>query len=171
MELVRLACNGCGADIEVPDDARFVTCRYCDAKLEVKRTEGAVFTAVREAVERVERVEREVAELRAENRLLELDREWDERKKTLMLQNKKGDLVEPSRGMAMGVGFGAAAMGFVVMILVPTQGVLIGIGFIAVGGLGAFLMHGKAVQYEAARDEYERRRNEILDAISDARRG
>lgn len=51
MKLLRLACNGCGADIDLPDDARLVTCRYCGASLEVTETDGAAFTRVREVVE------------------------------------------------------------------------------------------------------------------------
>jgi hypothetical protein len=170
MELVRLACNGCGADIEVTEDARFVTCRYCDAKLEVKHTEGATFTAVREAVKRVERVEKktreiedEVAELRAENDLLELEHDWEEQRKDLMLKAKDGTLTEPSRTMAFGVGIGAFVIGVALMILVPTQGILIGLGFAGFGCLGAFLLHAKAVTYEAAVAEYEARRAAIVD--------
>jgi hypothetical protein len=177
VELVRLACNGCGADIEVSEDARFVTCRYCDAKLEVQHTEGATFTAVREAVRRVERVEKqtreiadEVAELRAENELMELDRDWEQERKGLMLQNKSGHLTEPTRTMALGLGVGAVVIGVSLMVVVPVQGVLIGFGFVAFGGIGAFLMHAKAVQYENAEAEYERRRGEILDRAERAKR-
>lgn len=177
MELVRLACNGCGADIEVTEDARFVTCRYCDAKLEVRHTEGATFTAVRDAVKRVEHVEKktreieeEVAELRAENDLLELEREWEAQRKDLMLKSKDGTLSEPTRTMAFGVGIGASIMGVTLMILVPIQGILIGLGFIGFGILGGILFHGKAVKYEAALAEYEERRAALVDRVEDAKR-
>ena len=35
MKTRRVCCQGCGANLEVDETIRFVTCNYCDARLEV----------------------------------------------------------------------------------------------------------------------------------------
>lgn len=35
MKITKVCCQGCGADLEVDEEIRFVNCNYCGAKLEV----------------------------------------------------------------------------------------------------------------------------------------
>ena len=182
MDLVPLACDRCGADIEVPGDAHFVTCRYCEAKLEVQRTDGAAFTRVRAAVERVERkaqaIEREVQTLRAENRALalrkdidDLDRAWNELEKTLMTRAKDGTLTVPTTGGAFVIGALAVVVGlFVAAGLRASEGPLVGL-VVAVVGVGlAVLQHGKATKYQRARADHLGRRDELEQRLKKAER-
>lgn len=182
VELVRLACDGCGADLELPDDARFVTCRFCEARLEVRRTDTAAFTRVREAVERVEkktkRLSNEVAELRAANRVLklqdelqQLERDWDEEKKSLMIRGKDGTVSEPTRTSAQVIGFASVVGGGFVAVAVPrAEFVLAGIAIAGLGLAGAYIQHGKAVRFEDAKCRYLDRRDQIEARIAKARR-
>jgi hypothetical protein len=185
MELVRLSCNGCGADLDVSDDTRFITCGYCSAKLEVKRTESAAYTRVRKAVERVERRTEEIAgevkELREENRMLslerdidQLDREWEERKKELMLRAKDGTLRVPTRGQALAIGLVAAVaailMGGMGTKLRDGMGAIIGLFVGGVGLIVAVLQHNKALAYERAHTEYLDRRDALTDQLDKKRR-
>ena len=185
MELVQLSCNGCGADIEVTEDARFVTCRYCQAKLEVKRTDGAAFTSVRKAVARVERktdaLADEMKELKAENRALsieneidDLDREWEEREKELMTRTKRGELTVPTRGAAIAVGVLSAIIGMLGLFVAASpkgeRGALFGVVIALGGGILAYFQHQKAVAYERAHADYSERRDELLDELEKAKR-
>ena len=170
MELVKLACNNCGADIDVPGDARFVTCRFCSAKLEVGHTDGAAFTRVREEVARIAH---EVDELRAENRVLSLksdlerlDRDWNERREKLMIKSKDGSVSEPTRFTAVlcVVLGGGLAIVFVVMNVVAA-----GIVSAAVGAIAALIVYNKALQYERASALYQTRREKIVRSLDEAR--
>jgi len=182
MGLVHLACDRCGADIDLPDDARFVTCRYCEAKLEVQHTDGAAFTRVRAAVARVEKkteaIADEVKELRAENRALslrsdleQLDREWDERRKELMNRSKDGTLTVPTTGAAFAVGALAGVAGlFIALNVNGSEGPLAGL-VVAVVGLGLALMqHGRAEKYARAQTEHLERRDELEQRLKKAER-
>lgn len=182
MELVRLACDGCGADLELPEDARFVTCRFCDARLEVRRTESAAFTRVREAVERVEqkteKLSGEMRALRAENRMLslkdelhQLERDWDQQKADLMIRGKDGNLSEPTRFTAQVIGGVTVAAGAFVALAMPAAhallaGLAIGVMGVAVG----VWQHSKAVRFERAQGRYFDRRAELEARIEKARR-
>ncbi len=78
-------CNECGAVLQVPPSARYVTCNHCNIPLEVHRTSVATYTeapigprppareydpAWQEMAARLEALERQ-------NELARIDREWD----------------------------------------------------------------------------------------------
>ena len=48
MELISVSCNHCGAPLEVPPGANYVTCAHCGSRLAVKRTGSAVYTELLE---------------------------------------------------------------------------------------------------------------------------
>lgn len=182
VELVRLACDGCGADLELPEDAHFVTCRFCDASLEVRRTDSTAFTRVREAVERVEqktkKLSGEMRSLRAENRALslqddlhQLEREWDQHKADLMIRGKDGNLSEPTRFSAQVIGAVTVAIGaFVALAMPAAQSWLAGLAIAVVGVAVGLFQHSKAVRFERAQERYFDRRDELEAQIEKARR-
>jgi DNA-directed RNA polymerase subunit RPC12/RpoP len=183
MELIELACNNCGADIDIDEDARFVTCRYCKAKLEVRRTDGAAFTKVREAVERIEKstaeLKREMKRLRAENAVLklqeeleEVDREWaDERKQFAFGRDGR----PATRGMANLV-FGFAFVIVVGAIVLLTQwseltfAVVFNLGIGAAMGALGYWLRQRALAHERAEKAYSARRADVEKRIGAARR-
>ncbi|MFO0565220.1 MAG: hypothetical protein U0263_06135 [Polyangiaceae bacterium] len=182
MELVKLSCNGCGADLDVPDDARFVTCRYCAARLEVGHTDGVAFTRVREAVARVEkkteRLADEVRGLQAANRALALEREldalekqWESEREGLMVRSKDGTLSVPTEtsAWAMGavaivVGIGAAAM------MRGDSSLLLGFVIALLGAGAALIQQQKAARYTKAHAAYLERRDGIEERLAKAKR-
>lgn len=182
MQLVRLACDGCGADLELPGDARFVTCRFCDARLEVRHTDSAAFTRVRKAVERVERKTEKLAdemqELRAENRVLrledelqQLEREWDEKKESMMIRGKDGSVSVPTRFSAQVIGFVTVVAGGIVALAMPrAEGMLAGLFIAGLGAAAGFFQHGKAVRFEEAQERYLDRRDRLEARMEKARR-
>jgi hypothetical protein len=174
MELVKLGCNGCGADIELSEDARFVTCRYCDAKLEVKKTDGAIFTEVREAIEKISD---DVAALKAENRVLrlqneieELDREWETRAKAMMLQGKDGSFSPPTRTNAMVLGAGSVVMFLVPLAMGVGTMILPGVAVASIFAIIAVFLYQKAIKYEAAVAEHQSQRAELERKLDKAER-
>ena len=70
MELETLSCNNCGAPLEVPPGANFVTCAHCGSRLAIKRTDNASYTEVLDQIgQRTERMSEDHT-----NRGLGLDR-------------------------------------------------------------------------------------------------
>jgi DNA-directed RNA polymerase subunit RPC12/RpoP len=72
-----LNCNQCGASLDVDDSTRFVTCRHCGSKLEIKRNASSAFT---EVLDRIDRNTVQAADdlrvIRLEQEIERLDREW-----------------------------------------------------------------------------------------------
>src|SRR4051794_1900041 len=46
MELINLSCNKCGAPLEAPPSANFLTCSYCGSRLAVHSSGSAYYTEV-----------------------------------------------------------------------------------------------------------------------------
>lgn len=182
MELVSLSCGECGASLDLPEKARFVTCTYCKAKLVVKREGGAAFTELQQAIEevgdRAEALEREVGALKKANLVRELDdemqeieRDWEERRRSLMTKAKDGELVVPTKSAAYMMAVAAAGLAIAVVALgSSTTGVLVfGLaGAILILGL-AWLLHGRAERYLAAELDFEERRDEARRRLQAAR--
>lgn len=76
MDTVSVRCNACGAPLEAGAQARFVTCKFCNTQLEIKRTESSVFT---EELSRMVRNTEQMAEslevIKLQNEIEMLDRE------------------------------------------------------------------------------------------------
>jgi DNA-directed RNA polymerase subunit RPC12/RpoP len=51
MQLTPVNCNHCGASLEIPSAARFVTCRYCNSQLQVHRSETTITTEVLQRID------------------------------------------------------------------------------------------------------------------------
>ena len=82
MDLITVSCNQCAAPLEVSATSRFVTCSICQSRLEVHRSESAVFTEVLDQLnQRTEAIGRDVSVIRKQDELAQLDREWDETRK------------------------------------------------------------------------------------------
>lgn len=78
MKLISLNCNHCGAPIQVPDDARYATCRFCESQLAVERLDGAWTTRVLLQIqEQTEVLSTDVQELKQSLAVEQLDRQWD----------------------------------------------------------------------------------------------
>ena len=178
MELTPVTCNGCGAALQVPEGARFVTCRYCNASLEIKRTDSAIYT---ETLQRIDQRTAEMAEdldaIRHEHELERLDREWTLRRESFMSRSKHGNVTEPSvvggiMAIVIGGGFGlfwtimafsitshGAAMGAPLGISIfPLFGVL----FIVVAVISGLTMMSKALRYQQEQRDYQRQREKVL---------
>ncbi len=187
MKLLALNCNRCGAPLEVPQKAKFITCTFCQTQLSIQRSGGAAYTeALEELGERTEQLVDDVEVLKLQGELNRLDREWMKHRERYMVRTQEGVMVVPSQSksqvgkvilvvfgsiftlvglfMASGVMAMSGVIGLVFMIF-P----LFGVGFIILGVVMCNRYAKKAAEFEEARRAYEEERRELslrLDEIS-----
>jgi DNA-directed RNA polymerase subunit RPC12/RpoP len=76
--LIPVACHKCGAPLEVPGEARYVTCRHCGIQLEVKHNESAAWTEqIEDIKEQTEELVEQVAQLQYQNALDAIEQDWE----------------------------------------------------------------------------------------------
>ena len=152
MKVVDLSCNNCGAGIEVPLKAKFVTCKFCNTRLRIQHTETSAFTEV--ALEMAQ----DIKQIKRDTSITRLDQEWMMRRESFQSRNKDGSHSMPSRG-------GAAVflvVGLLMGLFVTTQFGAFGLIFIAFALLGGGAGLARAEKYEKERSSYERRRRELI---------
>lgn len=176
--LESLLCNSCGAPLEVPDSANYVQCQHCRTNLKVHRAPGAITTeAIEELKAATGNLKQQVDELSRQNKLANLEREWESRRESFLIQDKEGRPVIPATGHAVLSGvavafFGCIWIAFAISITsrMPNQGAfsaakvlfpLFGIGFIAFGVIRAAMMHQQAGAYQRAERQYRQLRSKI----------
>jgi len=166
--VLSVRCNHCGAPLEVSAGARFLTCSYCNSQLEVHRSGGAVYTEVIEQIDqRTQRIERDVAEIKRQNSVEQLDREWEIRRQELLVRNKNGSTDVPTAaggmvGGAIAIVAGLGWMAFTASMGAPAFFPLFGLLFIGAGIVAAVTQMSKADQYTRAESDYRVRREAIL---------
>lgn len=68
MEFISLSCNKCGAPLEVPENAQFLTCGYCGSRLAIKVHGKAHYTEVLDRIdEKTSQILQKVTELSERN--------------------------------------------------------------------------------------------------------
>ena len=152
MKLLALNCNNCGAGIEVPRKANFVTCGFCDARLRVQHTETSAFTEV------LDEMASDIKAIKRNTELTRLDQEWMLRRERHQIRGKHGTVTKPSAisGVVMiviGLVFGA--------FFIQAAGAfgLVPMAILSIGGVTQVM---KAEAYDAEHAEYRRRRRELM---------
>ena len=166
--VVSVRCNHCGAPLEVSSGARFLTCSYCNAQLEVHRSGGAVFTEeIAQISQRTERIERDVQQIKRQNAIEQLDREWAVRRQELMVRNKDGSRDVPTAIGGVIGGVIAVVVGIFVIVGTTRDGAppffpLFGLLFIGVGVVTVISQMVKAEAYTREEAAYRARRAALL---------
>ena len=167
MKVLSIACNNCGGPLEVPNKVRFLTCNFCDSRLEVQQSGSTYYTNVLEAVGDLKH---EIESLKLEGKLQRLDRDWQEQREGLKVRDKHGRSYIPSKA------------GTVVMMVVMIFGALVVFGMwssmssgmpaglililvVIVLVIGSIHL-GKAKEYEEKRARYTRKRRELMRELS-----
>ena len=97
MKVTKVCCQGCGADLEIDESIRFVTCNYCGARLEVVHDATVTHTKQLANIERAtERMASDIRVIELQNDLERLDREWNSQRNGLLVRGENGSLSEPS---------------------------------------------------------------------------
>lgn len=91
MKIISLNCNHCGAPLDVPAKAKFVTCGFCSCRLQVRHTGNTYSTAaIEQLVEQTNRIQDDVNDLKRRAAIADLDERWRNQKSGLLVRNKQG---------------------------------------------------------------------------------
>jgi len=152
LKLLALNCNNCGAGIEVPRNAKFATCGFCDARLSVQQTETSAFTEV------LGEVAEDIKEIKRNTEVTRLDQEWMLRRERHQVCGQNGTVSKPSAvaGVAM------IAVGVLGGLTVMQEFAGFGLLFMAIGGIGGMVHLNKAQAYDKEHASYRRRRRELM---------
>ena len=163
-----VACNHCGAPLDVGADTRFVTCGHCGAKLEVHRTGSSLYTQVLEAIDqRTARMEQDLDVIRRQNEVERLDREWMMRREQFLTRNKDGSTSPPSAiggviGAVVAVIFGVIWIGGASSAGAPAPFVGFGVLVVIIAVVSAIVGIGKSSQYQDQERAYQQQREQML---------
>jgi hypothetical protein len=170
MKVLSLTCNHCGAPLEVPESTRFLTCRFCNSRLEIHQDGAAAYTEVLEALDqRTARMEDQLNVLQIQNEVERLDREWESERESYLVSGRNGTRRLPTKtGSLVGTLIVGGVGAFWMAIASQVNGffALIGVFVIAIAIIGG--VHGfmKATQYDARLAAHQERRSAILGRLA-----
>ncbi|MES2659956.1 MAG: hypothetical protein V4689_15150 [Verrucomicrobiota bacterium] len=174
MKITKVCCQGCGANLKVDESIRYVTCNYCDARLEVIHDETVTHTR------RLEKVEEETSLLSKKMRVIELqnsiehaDRAWEKFRQSVSGRSENGQLVEPNAGVAIAVGIVGFVLGSFVIVMSfgassPWVGVSLGIALIVITCFAVRHDYRKAETFQLQKYRYETARKSLLQQLDQA---
>lgn len=173
-----LLCNSCGAPLQVPSRTNYVKCNHCNTQLAVHRDAGVTFTeSIKELNETTLGLRDQVAQLTHQQRLADLDRQWDQQRESFMITNNHGRKHLPNSAASTIGGIVAIGFGIVWMILTmsitangpagfPQIFPFFGIFIIGMGIFGMIQNHSQATKYQEALARYQAERKKISDHLS-----
>jgi DNA-directed RNA polymerase subunit RPC12/RpoP len=171
MKLLALSCNNCGAPLEAPAKAKFLTCRYCDSRLAVKHTGSAYYTELIEKLDqRTKEIAGEVEVLQIQNKILQLDNQWMDERDGHMGTDQYGRRSLPSKAGGVIAGLGGVVPGIVLMVWVCAGGApgflaLVGVFLVIFGIASAVWAFSNAERFEWAQSQYESRRDTLTEQL------
>lgn len=174
MELISVRCNHCGAPLQIPAEARFVTCMYCKSELTVQRNEGAISTEVLQRIEqKTDRMADNLGVLRLQGELELLDREWQMKRETMLVRDRRGKLVEPG-GSSKLAGCAIAFLMAPIIMLASIGSAFSSNNSVApvlifalvIGVMINIARRKKRSPYKLALAEYEQRRAGLLEQLA-----
>lgn len=160
MNTIALNCNHCGGPLQIPEDAKYATCGFCETQLAVEHSGSVYFTRILKQLQESTRViSTDLEELKIRTSLERLEAEWDRKKHELLGKYYSSPpTVEGTRSVmllcviAAGViSCLAIAGGSCGVFLIPALG----------GGIIAASINAMAHQYETELAAYERRRGKF----------
>jgi len=175
MKTVNVPCNNCGASLKLAANTKFLSCNYCGSSLKVIRSSGSTFTEVLEGIdEKTTQIAQDTRIIRIQNDLELLDREWEKKRKSLMVLNSNDKRIVPNE---LDVQMGAFFSFFSLLV----SGILaynlefppiFGIGFLLAIILLAYSVNhnSKLAKYRHAAEEYQQARNALIKSLNEARK-
>jgi predicted RNA-binding Zn-ribbon protein involved in translation (DUF1610 family) len=174
MQIEKIACNSCGAPLEVTTTTKFVTCRHCGTKLSIQRTDTATFTEILEQLTaKTDQLSDQVNDLTGYTELAALDREWELERQNYMVTTRHGAKHIPSEAGSIGGGIAITLFGciwtfmaFTITSFIPIPILhvvfpLFGMIFVIGGIVSSISSFNKAGEYRRAQQRYRQRRIEI----------
>jgi hypothetical protein len=176
MKVTKVCCQGCGADLQIDESIRYVTCNYCHTRLEVVHDQTVTHTRLLDKIERTtDRMASNLKVIELQNDLELLDRDWDRQRSSLMVRGKDGSISEPSSAGSVVGGVIMIGGGIFWMIMTSTAHVpaffpLIGLLFIGVAFFNMVTGAGKAAAFKTKQSQYESEHRQLIARL-EAERG
>jgi hypothetical protein len=176
MNAISVSCQNCGAPLDVADGVRFVTCGFCNSRLEIHRSPTATYSALIEKIEqRTEAMAEDLGVIRIQNEIEQLDREWMMQRDGFMVKNKDGGTREPGGIGGLIASLFAAGFGVVWTIGASRIGApgfftAFGVIFICFALFGGISTMAKGSSYQSARGSYDARRQLLLERLENEKR-
>ncbi len=176
MKVTKVCCQGCGADLQIDESIRYVTCNYCHVQLEVVHDASVTHTRQLDKIERTsDQLASNLKVIALQNDLERLDREWDHLRGSLLSRDKNGNVSEPSLTAAIIGGSLFAGSG----LFCIAAGAVQGSGALAFFGLIPILISiylyifetSKASDYQDLQQRYTSYRRKLTKRINDERVG
>lgn len=171
MNLVEVACQNCGAPLQVTESASYVTCAFCHTQLAVVHTGSAHFTEqMQKIAEGTQAAQQNLEIIRLQNELEQMDREFQIEREDLQTSGKHGKS-DPSRvggilGLVIGVPFTLFWIGMAASMkapfFFPLFGVLFLIGIVYI----CIREFSNSNRLDEVRESYHTRRGRLLAEIA-----
>lgn len=178
MQIEKISCNSCGAPLDVPSAANYVTCNHCSTQLSVRRTSNVTYTEqLNRLTEKTDELSDRLEDLTTQNAVAALDREWEFERKKHMVSTKHGEQI-PTEAGSFGGGVVIAIFGtlWTVIAFFMTQSApdvgpftivkvvfpLFGVAFVVFGVMSSMASYDKAGKFRTAEARYKKKRNELL---------
>jgi len=160
METQALNCHNCGAQLKVPESANFVTCSHCDTQLAIHRHETGQFT---DRSAQPEKPPADCAELLYQEKLAEIDKDWEQVRDRLLLGNGEGKaMTRPEESRHFRAILVAGLISVLIGVFVGNWAVVgCAVGVAVVGALCLLASKLAHQDYQTAREEYLRRRSSV----------
>ena len=174
MKIISLNCNHCGAPLDVPARAKFVTCTFCESKLSIQHTGSTWSTEVLEELQKTtQTLASDVRQLQLRSDLDQLDRDWDKKKQQYFTRNRDGSTSVPSGTAAVIGAIGALGFGIFWVIMTsagnaPPFFPLFGVLFSGVAIVHMIIGVSKANRYKSAHSRYQRQRRNLMSDRNDS---
>ncbi|KAA5547062.1 hypothetical protein FYK55_01190 [Roseiconus nitratireducens] len=184
MKVISLNCNHCGAPLEVPKKARFVTCGFCESKLAIEHSGNTYSTAVIEELqETTQQLARDVARIKSSSDIERLDAQWERKREQHMITGKHGAKSLPSKGgaIAAAVFMGGFGLFWTVFAFSITRGAssvgapgavnifpLFGLLFVGFAIFAAVSQFSKAEAYERDLKRYQSERRRLVNDMQES---
>ncbi|MGL4400206.1 MAG: hypothetical protein ACRCXD_10085 [Luteolibacter sp.] len=174
MKVTKVCCQGCGADLQIDESIRYVTCNYCNARLEVVHDPSVTHTRQLDKIEETtNHLSKKMRVLELQNSIEHIDREWEKFRQSVSARSQDGQLVEPTTENAFVNGI----IGFVVGICIlafgfaasqPVFGICIGVIAIGVSYHLMRNMRSKAEVFQLQKHRYKSARKSLLHQLDQA---
>jgi hypothetical protein len=174
MKVTKVCCQGCGADLQIDESIRYVTCNYCHCRLEVVHDATVTHTRQLDKIERTtEQLAKKLKVIELQNDVEQLDRGWEKFRDAVLVRDKNGQICEPSGGESILVGILGIGCGIVWIIVCATnQSPVVALVGLAIIGISILAMRNgseKAETYRIQRYRYETARKSLLGRLEGER--
>lgn len=181
MNTTAVLCNQCGATLEVDEATRFVTCRYCGTNLAVRQSDSTLYTEVLDEIrEKTREVADGMQDVRLQNELERIDREWMMERERYAIHGQNGSSYPESGGHFGAVMGAVVGIVFIIIMCVEMNSSRAGMPpffpVIVMVFIGLFIYRAvssgfKVNDYEVAKEAYEARRQDVLRRIAEREDG